>query len=113
MTIRLSEAWKNRTCEPIENFRYPGRILSQAGPRLGSSATVSTALKFAQIRLRLSESEPLERIIPDLFDVASRLGRKLETPHEARGALFRLSLRKASKSNGSGAPLLSPSISAA
>ena len=70
------------------------------------------ALKFAQIRLRLFESEPLERIIPDLFDVALGLRRELDTPH-ARGALFCLPSRKASKLNGEGAPLLSPSISAA
>jgi hypothetical protein len=71
------------------------------------------ALKFAQICLRLFESEPLDRIIPDLSDVALGLRRELDTPQDARGAVFRLSSRKASKLNGEGAPLCSPSISAA
>jgi hypothetical protein len=46
-------------------------------------------------------------------DVASGPRRKLEPPPHPRIAAFRLSLRKSSKSNGSGSPLRSPSTSAA
>ena len=78
-----------------------------------SSDRLRRALDFADSVVRLLGAETFGRIVPDLLDVGLRARREQQRYHRVRGAPARLHPRNASKSNGVGGPLSSPSISAA
>lgn len=80
-----------------------GRLGDQ-GDRVGDAAKIS---------LRLIVTPALSRVIPNLIHVGLRPRRENKAAHFAAEAGLRLPAMNASKSKGSEAPLVSPSIKAA
>ena len=82
MTIRFLGGPKKQDVRADRELSITGtNVVPGKSPARVLRDGLGGALEIAQIRLGLIESEALERIVPDVFDVAPGLRRQLETSH--------------------------------